>query len=152
MDLLLSILKDFGFPVALCGALLWAIMRQNAMLVKSYTDRISTLERVVRELQNKLADLEDSRLKQANDYASSLREIASRYAAVIRDHNGWNEKITVVLANLVDSIRFTPCRMQHEHQPHSLPRSPSSADIPAPPVAKADDTTRTFNGQDRPVR
>ena len=134
MDIL-PLLKEFGFPVALCVVLLLAIRQQNGQLVKAFTDRIKTLESVVRDQGVKIADLESDRIRRADEYAQTLKDVAARYATVVREHNAWNQRMMDVLSRLVDSIQIRPCMMeryeQHESRVHQ--KVPSSSEIPAPP-------------------
>ena len=49
-----AFVKDFGFPVALCIVLLYAIRHMAATLVKAYTDRISALEALSAQIEDRL--------------------------------------------------------------------------------------------------
>jgi hypothetical protein len=145
MESLLPLLKEFGFPVALCVVLLLAIRQQNGQLVKAFTDRIKTLERVVQEQgetielhRHEINKLQAEMLRRADEYGHTIKDVASRYAAVIRDHNAWNQKMMDVLARLVDSIQIRPCMMDgYAPHPHHPSKVPSSSEIPAPPIHEA---------------
>jgi len=131
----LAILKEFGFPIALCVVLLLAIRNQNSQLVKAYTDRISTLERLVRELTSKVEVLEKDRIRRADEYASGLQEIAGRFGDQAREFSRTIKEVIPVLHRLVDALGGRPCMHDqgYEYKPHHTPRPPSKADIPKEP-------------------
>lgn len=148
MDALLPILKDFGFPIALCVVLLLAIRQQNAQLVKAYTDRILTLERIVKVNTDQIHELQAERIRRADEYGHTLKDMALRYANTIRDHDALMRTALDVLRRLTDAIAVRPCMIDSHYQPHPQARPavkvPSSDEIPADP-AKAP-TDRYGNG------
>ncbi len=131
MDII-TILKEFGFPIALCALLLWAIMRQNAQLVKAYTDRIGTLERIVNRLTDKVNELEQDRIRRSDEYGHTLKNIAVNWSAATKETNEVTRTALAVMRRLCDSINLRPC--MRDMEPHPIPqRTPSSAEIPADP-------------------
>jgi hypothetical protein len=138
MDSILPILKEFGFPVALCAVLLWAIRSQNAQLVKAYTDRISTLERIVKGLTDKVEALEVDRIRRADEYGHTIKDLAIRLASVTKETNEVIRSTLQVMRKLCDSIAIRPCMMD-EYHPHKTPppRPPTSGELPDDP-AKAE--------------
>lgn len=139
MDLL-SLVKDVGFPVALCVVLIYAIKQQNAQLVRAFTDRIKTLEAVVEEQGEEIAELQRDRLRRADEYAHTLKDIAGRYAKVVTDHDAWSKQAFALLSRLIDAWQVRPC-MVDRYEPHAAPRKPpSSSDLPAPPSADKAET------------
>lgn len=143
MEAFLPVLKEFGFPIGLCLLLLWAIRSQNAQLVKSYTDRISTLEHIVRDLTNKVEELEQDRIRRADEYGHTLKDIALRWSAATRETNAVIKDTLMVMRRLCDSIKVRPCMMD-AYKPHDTPRPPSGAEIPKDP-AQVD--TETIGGR-----
>jgi hypothetical protein len=135
MEALIPILKEFGFPIALCGLLLIAISRQNAQLVKAYTDRIGTLEKIVRGLTEKVDELERDRIRRADEYGHTLKDLALRWSTTIREHNDLTRSTLAILRKLTDSITIRPCMMDR-YEPHvyPTPRPPSSDEIPKDPA------------------
>jgi hypothetical protein len=140
MEALLPALKEFGFPIALCIALLWAISALNRQLVKAYTDRIRVLEGLVNSLSEKVADMEADRIRRADEYGHTLKDLAVRWSSTIRDHNDLTRSTLDVLRRLTDSITGRPCLASDEPSPHPHPgrpavrRPPSSADLPCDPT------------------
>jgi small-conductance mechanosensitive channel len=139
---LLPVLKEFGFPVALCAALLWAIRQQNMQLVKAYTDRISVLERMVKSLTEKVDDLERDRIQRADDYGQVLRSVIGSGNATARETNEVTRGSLAVLRKLCDALNARPC-LDVPAQPRT-PRPPSADEVPPDP-AKAI-TDRFHNG------
>jgi len=140
MDAILPILKDFGFPIALCCALLWAISRQNSQLVKAYTDRIGTLEKIVKSLTEKVDELERDRIRRADEYGHTLKDLALRWSTTIREHNDLTRSTLAILRKLTDSITVRPCMMdRYEPHHHPTPRPPSSDELPRDPSQKPTD-------------
>lgn len=135
MESIIPLLKEFGFPIALCGLLLIAISRQNAQLVKAYTDRISTLEKIVRGLTEKVDELERDRIRRADEYGTTLKDLALRWSTTIREHNDLTRSTLAILRKLTDSITIRPCMMdRYEPHAHPTPRPPSSDEIPKDPA------------------
>jgi hypothetical protein len=135
MESLIPVVKEFGFPVALCVVLLLAIRQQNAQLVKAFTDRIKVLEKVVEEQGERIIKLEADRLRRAEEYAQTLKDIAARYAKVVTDHDAWSKQAFALLSRLIDVWQTRPC-MIDRYEPHPAQpqtRVPSSAEIPTPP-------------------
>jgi hypothetical protein len=139
METLLPIVKEFGFPVALCIVLLFAIRQQNAQLVKAFTDRIKVLEKVVEEQGEEIVVIQNDRMHRADEYAHTLRDIAARYAKVVTDHDAWSKQAFALLSRLIDVWQMRPC-MADRYEPHTqapvqppTQKVPSSAEIPAPP-------------------
>jgi len=132
---LLPILRDFGFPIALCVALLWAIMQQNRQLVKAYTDRITVLERLVREVGAKVEALELDRMRRADEYAHSIKDLAVRFGDQAREFTRTIKEVLPVLHRLVDALGGRPCMHDpgYEYKPHHTPRPPTVADLPREP-------------------
>lgn len=127
IETLLPLLKEFGFPIALCVVLLLTIRHQNTQLakahesmVKALIERIRTLEGITDELKKQVKDLEDDRIRRADEYAHSLKDVAGRYASAIRDFNSWMDKVWAIIS-----------RAMAEYQPH--PQT-------APPPPKQPDT------------
>lgn len=138
MDLV-AFLKDFGFPVALCVALLWAVREQNTNLVKAYTDRISTLEGIVTALNARVEELETDRLRRADEYGHTVKDLAGRVVSALREHSELSRNTLNHLRQLTDSIVTRPCLADHEYVPQN-PRNPaqhtkvpSSSDLPSDP-------------------
>ena len=131
MDIL-AILQQFGFPIALCAVLLLAIRQQNRQLVRSYTDRINTLEAIVKTQGEKIDVLQNQMVERTQEYANSLKDIAGRYASATHEVFATMRDILPVLRQLVRSIRETPCRYEQEHRPHPAP-APAPEDLPADP-------------------
>lgn len=135
MDIL-PLIQQVGFPIALCVVLIYAIKAQNAQLVKAFTDRIKTLETVVEEQGERIIKLEADRLRRADDYAQTLKDIAGRYAKVVTDHDAWSKQAFALLSRLIDVWQERPCMADrydpHDHRPQTI-RTPSSSEIPAPP-------------------
>lgn len=149
MDLL-PIVKDVGFPVALCIVLIYAIKVQNSQLVRAFTDRIKTLEGVVEsqgaEIQahrKEIASLQREMLRRADEYATTLKDVANRYSKVVSEHDRWVREAFTVLSRLVDTMQMRPCMLDrydpHPHQPLTT-RTPSSSEIPPPPQTPTDPT------------
>jgi hypothetical protein len=95
----LQILKEFGFPIALCVVLLLAIRFQNAQLQKAFAamaraqaDRIGVLEGIVTAQDQRIRGLEDDRLRRADEYAQSLRDVVTRYAAAVQEWHAWMDQ------------------------------------------------------------
>jgi len=129
VDALAPLLRDFGFPVALCVALLWAIREQNRTLVKAYTDRIGTLERIVRDLTAKVDDLERDRIRRADEYGHTLKGIALSWANATKETNELVRGSLAVQRRVCDFIGG----LAHERAPpHAVP--PSSREVPADPT------------------
>jgi hypothetical protein len=147
MEALLPILKDFGFPIALCVVLLFAIRQQNAALVKAYTDRISVLERLVKINSDKIDELELDRIRRADEYGHTLKDMAVRYGNILRDHDQLTREMLAFLRRLADSVGVMasrPC-MHDTPAPHRPSvKVPSSAEIPADPTKAP--TDRYGNG------
>jgi len=127
METLIPLLKEFGFPIALCALLLWAIRSQNMQLVKAYTDRISTLERIVKTLNDKVDQLELDRIRRADEYGHTLKGIALSWASAGRETNEVLKGSLKVLRELCDCM--------HDFRPHNH-RTPSPSDVPADPAKK----------------
>lgn len=142
MDALLPLLKEFGFPVALCAALLWAIRQQNLQLVKAYTDRIGVLERMVKSLTEKVDELERNRIQRADDYGQALRSVIVTGNATARETNEVLRGSLTVLRKLCDSLNARPC-LDAPGRP-ATPRPPTAEDVPADPAKAV--TDRFHNG------
>jgi hypothetical protein len=125
MDLI-SIFRDFGFPIALCIALLWAVKAQNTQLVHSYTDRITTLENLVKSLTGKVDELESDRIKRADEYGHTLKSIAIAWATVNRESNELQRSSLAVLRRLCDSLQ--------DYHPTPKTAMPTSREVPADPT------------------
>lgn len=126
-----TILKEFGFPIALCAALLWAITRQNQMLVKAYTDRIKVLEGLVHSLGEKVAELEADRIRRSDEYGHTIKDLALRWSTTLRDHNELTRAILEHLRRLTDAIVSQPCQQMAGR------KAPSSSELPPAPPAQA---------------
>lgn len=147
MDLL-PLIKEVGFPVALCVVLIYAIKQQNSQLVKAFTDRIRTLEGVVEgqgesieNLRKESNNLQREMLRRADEYGHTLKDIAGRYAKVVTDHDAWSKQAFALLSRLIDVWQTRPC-MGDRYDPHpahpaQVPvapmKTPSSAELPPPP-------------------
>ena len=141
IDTILPLVKDFGFPVALSVVLLWAIRSQNAQLVKAYTDRIVTLEGIVRTLTRKVDELEADRLRRADEYAHGLKAVAERAGEQAREFTRTIRELLPLLRSLVESINARPCqRNDYWPSPTPPPRAPSAADVPRAP----EEESRTY--------
>ena len=145
MEALLPILKDFGFPICLCIALLWAIRTQNGQLVKAYTDRIRALEGLVNDLREQVQALQveiqrqnTDRLRESREYGHTLKDVATRYATTIRDHDQLMRETLPVMRRLTDAVADL---LRHDYHPHHAPtKIPSSAEIPADPANRPTET------------
>lgn len=140
MESLLPLLKDFGFPVALCGVLLLAVRYQNAQLQKAAQElnaalasRITILEGVTSAQALQIAALEADRLKRADEYARSLEHIATRYATAVREWHAWMDKAWSFLVSVLSR------RPAGEYHPYDAPAAPPIP--PEPP--KPPETERT---------
>lgn len=148
MDAILPILRDFGFPIALCVVLIIAIremmlrlMKAHAETVRVQAERIDTLEEIVTTLHTKVDTLQTQQLSRAEEYGNSLKDVASRYATAIRDTNAWGREMTTALRRLADAVAELVKMTRKEYAP--TPRPPSSDEIPTPP-AKDASTDRIF--------
>lgn len=128
MEALLPVLKDFGFPVALCALLLWAIRSQNTQLVKAYTDRIGTLERIVRDLTGKVDELERDRIRRADEYGHTLKGIALSWANATKETNEVVRGSLAVQRKVCDFIGAMSHHMPGAVAPsvHEVPRDPTT--------------------------
>lgn len=138
MDLsaLLPLLKEFGFPVALCAVLLLAIRYQNKQLQKAsaqlnaaLASRITVLEGVASTQAAQIAALEADRLKRADEYARSLEHVATRYATAVREWHSWMDKAWTFLVSVLSQRPGNG-----EYQPH-VAAPPAPPDPPRPPAA-----------------
>lgn len=148
MDIV-SIIQQFGFPITLCVVLLLAIRQQNGTLVKAFTDRIRTLENIVKEQGIKIAELEQDRIRRADEYGHTLKDVAVRYASVIRDHDTVIRETLGVLRRLTDAVTTRPCMVDAfaDFAPSKWAKAsklPTSADLPADPSKL--ETDRFHNG------
>ena len=138
MDAIIHLLKEFGFPIALCGLLLLAISRQNAQLVKAYTDRIGMLEEIVKGLNDKVDELERDRIRRTDEYGHTLKDHALRCSTTIREHNALTRSTLAILRKLTDSLTLRPCMQDHQDRydprAHRTPRPPSSDELPKDPT------------------
>lgn len=132
MDII-PILRDFGFPIALCCLLLWAIRHMAAQLVKAYTDRIGTLERIVSAQGKRIEELEADRLRRSDEYAHSIKDAAMRFGEQAREFTRTIREIMPILKQLVEAIGGRPCMVDRDYRPHQTPRPPSVHDLPADP-------------------
>lgn len=141
---LLPVLKEFGFPVALCVVLLLAIRYQNKQLQKAsaqlnaaLASRITVLEGVASTQAAQIAALEADRLKRADEYARSLEHVATRYATAVREWHSWMDKAWTFLVSVLS---------QHhgggEYQPHTPPPAP-----PVPPEPPKSPVTERTTGR-----
>lgn len=133
--------RSFGFPIVLCGVLLYAIRHMAAKLVDAYTDRISTLEGIVRSLTRKVDELEADRLRRSDEYAHGLKATAERAGEQAREFTRTIRELLPLLRQLVDAINARPCHVEPDYKPHATPRPLSASDIPRSP---AEEDTRTF--------
>jgi len=127
MEAILPILKEFGFPVALCGVLLWAMRNMSMQLVKSYTDRIRVLEGIVNTLTEKVDNLERDRIRRADEYGHTLKGIALSWAAQSKETNELSRGSLKVLREL--------CECMKDYHPHGH-RTPKPGDVPADPAKR----------------
>lgn len=142
MEALIPILKDFGFPIALCIALILAIRQQNAQLVKSFTDRIATLEKIVKSNAERIEELEFDRIRRADEYGHTLKDMALRYGNIVRDHDALTRDMLGVLRRLTDSVGMMANRLGLDDTPVPHRRAvkvPSSAELPADPAKATTD-------------
>jgi len=136
METILPILKEFGFPIALCAVLLWAIRAQNAQLVKAYTDRIGTLERIVKGLNDKVDELEKDRIRRSEEHGHTLKGIAIAWSKSQADVSAVIKDTLVVIRKLCDSMGSLHRAIEH-YQPHPVtPRPPHAAEVPADPAKR----------------
>lgn len=136
MDLM-PFLKEFGLPVALCVVLILAVRHQNnqlraafAALVKEQADRIGVLEGITAAQGKRIKELEDDRLRRADEYANSLRDIATRYASAVREWHAWMGKAWDSLMALAN--RGGDYLPHHQHStptPPPPPREPGTGTI-----------------------
>ncbi len=135
MDLLLSVLKEFGFPIALCVVLFYVIKHQNRLLVTSYTDRIRALESLTKDLAAKISALEKDRIDRSDAFTKVLTDLVQKYQYTIAAHNVVTKDTLGVLRRLADDLGDRPCLGPAIKQPdgHRYERTPSSAEIPADP-------------------
>lgn len=99
MEAWLPVLKEFGFPVVLCGVLLLMIRWQNSQLVKggaalvrAHAERIEVLEGIVSRQGREIAELQADRLRRADAYAEELKAAAVRYVAAVREFHAYMDK------------------------------------------------------------
>jgi hypothetical protein len=139
MDLA-TVLREFGFPIALCVVLLYAIRHMAAQLVKAYTDRIATLEGIVRSLTKKVDELEADRLRRADEYAHGLKAVAERAGEQAREFTRTIRELLPLLRSLVEAVNARPCQMQ-DYRPHAAPppRGPIVSDVPRSPAERETD-------------
>lgn len=124
MDILLSVMKDFGFPVALLCAFAWYIRQMHA-------DRINTLEKLVNELGARIELVEADRLRRAEAYAHDLKALALRQNQEARETRTVLSGLLDVTRKLLDSLPF---QFGGEPPPPRPRRTPSSAEVPADPA------------------
>ena len=135
METLLPILKEFGFPIALCVVLLLAIRKQNGDLVKAYTDRITVLERIVKSQGDKIDDLERDRLRRAEEHGHTLKGIALAWSKSAADTSEVIRNTLAVIRKLCDSITGLH-RALDQYVPHPVPPPPGSHEVPADPAKR----------------
>jgi hypothetical protein len=135
----LPVAKDFGIPVAMCVVLIVAIRYQNAQLQKAsaaliaaLSARTSTLEKITSAQAERITALEADRLKRADEYAHSLKDVAGRYAAAVREWHAWMEKAWAFLVDMASQ--------RGDYHPTHAPAHPPMPPAP-PPVAPATDRT-----------
>ena len=138
MDAIIPILKDFGFPVALCGVLLLAMKHMQAQLTKAYIDRINTLEGIVKTLSKEVDELQSDRLRRSEEYAHSIKDIAGRFGTMVREsHEMWKQVLAALrtIAAEMQHMSGRPCQAQPDYDPHpaARTRTPSHIDIPNDP-------------------
>lgn len=131
-----ALLEKFGAPLVGCVVLIVALRWVVFQLVKELRERITTLERIARKQDEQIEDLQQDRLMRADQYASTTRDLASRVADAMRDHNRLTRDLLAVLRRVVDQVGGR--------------HAPSSADIPAAPRAD-DDTTKYTRGERVPA-
>jgi hypothetical protein len=77
--------------------------------------------------------LELDRIRRADEYGHTLKDMALRYGQTIRDHDQLMRDALAVLRRLTDSITARPCLMdQPGYRPHPTP--PSSGELPKDPA------------------
>lgn len=163
MQDLIPLLKEFGFPIVLCGVLMWAIFHmakrlaaeskahiasikdqheqfvasltdQNKRLITALNTRIDTLEKVLEERDDTIKALHSDRLKRSDSYATDIKDVMSRYAKVLAEHDAWSKQAFGLLSRLIDAWQDRPCM----YRPHAPSKPPSSADLPSPPSCHRD--------------
>jgi len=132
MNDLLPFLREFGFPVALCLVLLWAIRSQNTQLVKAYTDRIGTLELLVHDLSMKVDDLERDRIRRADEYGTTIRSMALSWASATKETNEVVKSSLSVQRKICDFIATMAQRIPGVSFPstNEVPRDPITERLP----------------------
>ncbi len=137
--------KEFGFPIVLCAVLLLAIRWQNAALVKAYTDRIRALEGLVLVLTTKVDQLEQDRIKRADDYASTLKSIALAWSAATRETNEITRNVLSVLRKLCESTATMAENLGSPSGQHPVRRPvtpvPHHSEVPRDPAQPTTDRT-----------
>lgn len=149
MEALSPLLKEFGFPLVLCGVLMWAIkhmakqiMAESKAHINALKDRVDTLESIVTAQGQEIHNLQEDRLRRADEYARTLKDIAGRYSKVVTDHDAWSKQAFALLSRLIDIWQVRPCMLDRmtpagDHAPGSAlqPKTPipSSAEMPTPP-------------------
>lgn len=129
-----AFLREFGLPIALCVVLILAMRHQNtqlqrafAALIKAQADRIGALEGIAQAQGERISTLEDDRLKRADEYAHSLKDVAGRYATAVREWHAWMEKAWASLMHLAAA--------RGDYAPHHQHDTP-----PPPPHERGTDT------------
>lgn len=128
-----DILKEFGFPIAcaiIVGYAYW----------KAVSERIKKLEEIINKQGQTIGDLQNDRLKRAETYASTLKDITIKlngtireHSIALREHHSVIREQHVVLRDLIDNLRVLPCMTGEEETRQIRKKHPSSAELPAIP-------------------
>lgn len=135
IDTIMQVLKEFGFPVALCAVLLLAIRKQNKdltdayqkhikQLTEAYCDRINTLETIVKDQGSKIDVLQNNMVDRTQEYANSLKDVAIRCA------NATHEVFATLREMLPVLRQMTRIMSKWHTDMPSLPPDPSTDRIP----------------------
>jgi hypothetical protein len=125
MDML-PLLKEFGIPTGFCVVLMFAIRKMYLMstsssrlhygdLIKAHTDRIKTLEEIVRKNTEQIQSLNDDRARRADESGRSAKDLALSYAQALKEQRRFMQDNTLVLRELVKEVG------RCQHRPHEDP-------------------------------
>lgn len=141
MDLL-PLLKDFGFPVALCGVLLLAVRHMFTTYDRAQKARIGAIEAALAEEQARSRQTTTDAAKRADEYSAVLQGLLSRHEASLAAHNNLTRQTLDILRRLVDALAARPCLVE-DYRPHSAAPSPDARpsvpprrEVPMDPVTE----------------
>jgi L-2-hydroxyglutarate oxidase LhgO len=130
-----AIIEKVGITVASVLGLLVVVKWLSQVHLKALNDRIELLENLNTKREIEITEARKQIIERTDSHSKIVQELVTQVMLELRESRRAAVQTNQVMTRLIDTVLSKPCVAAelhpHDHRPYT--RTPSSAELPAPP-------------------